>query len=165
MSFSRRCGSARIAGHLYLESNTGPNGVSILSLLCCPTEPIMLEHFRALGGSAQGMTAVEYEGPDGRPWIDVLDWIGESHYPYAWDWIQECRAAPTGISRALAADPKLIKAFDPATPGYYIPIHSRGHLLNAHEFYSHRAVARCAKNIGEHLDPAWLDNTEDTCVS
>lgn len=87
---TRGCGG-RVAGGIYLTTPKDPNGVPLYQFLIDPPRPLDLDTLNVLGVSAQGMSPL--------PGGDVMDWIGEKHYPNVWDFIAE--AGKFGISRRI----------------------------------------------------------------
>jgi hypothetical protein len=163
--FARECGETRVAGGLYLEMKTGPGGVPMMTYCTCPTLPISGEEQAQMGLTAQGMCVVNYTGSDGKEWSDVYDWIGVDHYE-VWDWLMECRAAPSGMSRHInRTDTALLEAL--AKPGFYVAVSPHGSLLNAAEFYERRCENICAGGEWgneEHVTPRWQAQGQ-TCIS
>lgn len=91
--FKRGCGESRVHGGIYMESgitNSSTNPIS--KWICDPIIPLDVQKF---GLSSVGVKLVEIEGV-----THIFDWIGESHYPLATDFIEE--AIAKGISRRIS---------------------------------------------------------------
>ena len=82
----RGCGT-RQQGGIYAETGLAPEGVLIEFYFIDPPKPYEIEH-------KVGVELVELDGV-----THVMDWIGEGHYPYVADFIEEVRNF--GLSRRL----------------------------------------------------------------
>jgi hypothetical protein len=159
----RLCGSSRKLHALYLETQFGPGGVPFGQFMLDPTLPIMAATLKKWGVNPLGMTIVRYKAADGKDIVDVVDWIGESHYPHVWDFFNEARIY--GLSRAASPTPALIETLNLDVPGHYILLHPKGHLMNAHQFYVDRALEMCVHSKPEHVDRDWELAADETCFT
>jgi hypothetical protein len=129
----RGCGY-RLAGGIYATLETrniayGTN-VPIDQFLQCP--PMALDP-NDIGLAAQGVLIKEGTSY-GRPGVhDIFDWIGESHYPYVPDFIEEGRNY--GFSRRI---PKSAQIDLLTTDSLHIMGHPKAIIMNYKEFYEHR---------------------------
>ena len=121
----RGCGSAREEGGLYLEVGLSSVGAPFDSFILDPITPMHPDDLTAI--PHLGVTLVE--GPDGI--VHVIDWVGETHYPLATDFLEEGRRK--GFSRKIS---KLVE-INRLTPGksmiYFL--HARAYLAN-HALYT-----------------------------
>ncbi len=85
----RMCGAGRTAGGVYLECGLSAGGRPIEEFLIDPPVPVNPDD---LGLSHIGVM-ITNEG-------HVIDWIGESHYPYPADFVEEVRRM--GVSRKVS---------------------------------------------------------------
>lgn len=114
----RECGPGRQEGHIYAECGLSPHGVPLERFLIDLPIPVDPRH---LSLSSQGVTFVERQGT----W-HVVDVIGESHYTYPSDFIEEARAI--GVSRKLPRTGKFSRLTRGST---LILIHPWGRVTNS----------------------------------
>lgn len=126
----RECGPGRQEGHIYAECGFGPNGSPIEHFLIDHPIPV---NPAQLGISTQGVTLIERQGV----W-HIVDFVGESHYPYPQDFIEEARAI--GVSRKLPRTSDFAKLTPEST---LILIHPKARLKNALEAASSATGWRC----------------------
>jgi len=141
----RECGPGRQAGHIYAECGFGPNGAPIESFLIDHPTGVNPEQ---LGLSSQGITLIERAGV----W-HIVDIVGETHYPYAADFIEEARAI--GISRKLPRTSEFSKLTADST---LILIHPKARLKDPQAAASHTIGFHCPCGKGHPAtDPcaAW----------
>jgi hypothetical protein len=127
----RGCGIARTQGAIYIECAYEPQGRA-------------LEHF--LFDSPQAVTIRSRQGvegiPDANGTTHLLDCVGETHYPYASDFLEELRLH--GLSRKVAASAIVDKLSGKST---IIIAHPKAIVTNAKTLAAHipeAAKARCA---------------------
>lgn len=120
LAVARGCGDTREEGALYLEVGLSAFGKPFDSFLLDPVVPLHPDDLLAI--PRLGVTLIE--GADGI--VHVIDWIGETHYPFATDFLEEGRRK--GFSRKIS---KLVEV-NRLTPGksmiYFL--HARGYLEN-----------------------------------
>lgn len=111
---TRGCGD-RVEGGIYFECRPGIGGKPVEYFLFCPPVPVPEEW---------GLTPV-----GSRLILDnVVDWIGESHYPNVLDWIEEVRIF--GISARMPSN----FPFEQLTmESRFMPVHRRGLIGNYEE--------------------------------
>ena len=85
----RGCGATRKVGGVYVETRPSPNGRSVEFFLTDPVQPLP-----KLGITKRGVNFFTLHGVR-----HILDWVGESHYPFVTDFIEETRAH--GLSRLV----------------------------------------------------------------
>ena len=89
----RGCGDSRDAGGIYLEAGSaGGIGIPMYVLI---KDPVVAIDPSEIGLSPVGVKLVEMNGV----W-HVFDWVGESHYPNAADFLEE--AVRLGLSRRIS---------------------------------------------------------------
>jgi hypothetical protein len=89
----RGCGDSRDAGGIYLEAGSaGGIGIPMYVLI---KDPVVAIDPTEIGLSPVGVKLVEMNGV----W-HVFDWVGESHYPNAADFLEE--AIRLGLSRRIS---------------------------------------------------------------
>jgi len=114
----RECGSGRTAGSIYLECGFSVHGKPLVDFLI---DPVRFVDPHQLGLSAIGVTTIT----DVSGVTHLVDWVGESHYPYPLDFITE--AARMGVSRKVATNTD----FKRLTPGsMMIFLHAKGGIEN-----------------------------------
>jgi hypothetical protein len=117
---SRGCGDTREAGGLYLEVGLSAIGRPFESFVLDPVVPLHPDDL--LGIPRVGITLVA--GPDGI--THAIDWVGESFYPFATDFLEEGRRK--GFSRKIPPQVEL-ERFEPGKSRVYF-LHARGSLHN-----------------------------------
>jgi hypothetical protein len=117
---SRGCGSTREEGALYLEVGLSEHGRPFDSFLLDPLVALHPDDLLAI--PRLGQTLIE--GPD--EVVHVIDWVGEAHYPYATDFLEEGRRK--GFSRKISRELQ-IGRLDPGKSFIYF-LHARGYLAN-----------------------------------
>ena len=155
-SIKRGCGY-RLAGGIYATLETrniayGTN-VPIDQFLQCP--PMALDP-NSIGLAAQGILIKEGTSY-GRPGVyDIFDWIGESHYPYIPDFVEEGRNY--GFSRRI---PKSAQIDLLTTDSLHIMGHPKAIIMNYKEFYDHRIeLQNCPKGHEIHNNNV----AEESCL-
>ena len=126
----RECGPGRQEGHIYAECGFAPGGMPIEHFLIDCPQPVNPAH---LGLSTQGVTLIERQGV----W-HIVDFVGESHYPFPSDFIEEARAI--GISRKLPRTTAFSKLGPHST---IILIHPKAALTNALQVSSYTTRWDC----------------------
>lgn len=126
----RECGAGRQEGHIYAECGFNAGGA--------PIEQFLLDHpipvnTTQLGLSTQGVTLIERQGT-----YHIVDIVGESHYKYVADFIEEARAI--GISRKIQRTAEFSKLTARST---LILIHKGAYALNAAALGPHAPGFRC----------------------
>lgn len=151
----RGCGKARAEGGIYIECGS-PEGTRPLSdFLCDPVIPAD-SMIKALGLSPVGTKIVEDE-KTGRTY--VYDWVGESHYPNAADFIEEAQAL--GISRRISKTSDFSKL---GPNSFLVLIHPKAFIANDPEWLplrphpcpgskAHGDGLKCIGNLWLVLDP------------
>jgi hypothetical protein len=117
---SRGCGATREEGGLYLEVGLSEHGRPFDSFLLDPLVALHPDDLLAI--PRLGQTLID--GPDGI--THVIDWVGEAHYPYATDFLEEGRRK--GFSRKISRELQ-IGRLDPGKSFIYF-LHARGFLAN-----------------------------------
>lgn len=136
---ARACGEGRILGGIYLECGLSPFGEPMESFWMDPPLPLPLTVQAQV--TPLGMSL--WEAGDGTH--HVLDWIGESHYPYVPDFLEEARVM--GFSRRA---PKTLD-FSKLGPGSrMIYIHKRARVANHLDFAPYLPDFECPCGKG-HL--------------
>lgn len=122
----RGCGAKRQPGGMYLEVSLSEHGKPLAFFLCDPAIVLTREQVNAI--PRVGMQLVN----DGTH-THVLDWVGETHYPYVTDFLEEGRRM--GFSRRLnqLVD---VSALGPGSLIYFV--HSRAALANWREWHGHQ---------------------------
>ena len=151
INVTRGCGKARQQGGVYLEVSLATHGHPLERYLVDPLMPMHPDDSNAL----PRVGVLLMEGPDGI--THVIDWVGETHYPYATDFLEEGRRK--GFSRKISP----LVEVDRLTPGksciYFV--HARGYLEN---YAAYRDVApigagvqhcRFTPSDTKHLDPSF----------
>lgn len=111
----RGCGT-RISGGLYLECGVGPGGRPLEHFLCDPPVPITVD-------TKVGVELVERDGL-----VHVLDWVGEAHYPYASDFLEE--GGRYGFSRRVSRTLPFSRL---SAASRLLVVHARGLVVNHRE--------------------------------
>jgi hypothetical protein len=127
----RGCGASRKKGSTYLESGFGPGGKPLEHFLFDPPKPYTVDCKR-------GIQLIDINGVN-----HVVDYVGESGYPWASDILEEVRLY--GLSRSV--NPEVIKGkLSPSSK--ILLVHARAILKNAAALYSYlennRLRFRCA---------------------
>lgn len=94
----RLCGAGRTAGSVYVECGVPLHGTPIERFLHDPPVPVDPVQ---LGLSAQGVSSFR----DEQGVLHLVDWVGESHYAYPADFIEEARSM--GVSRKIPVNTDL----------------------------------------------------------
>lgn len=89
----RGCGKTRDAGGVYMEVGFSPYGKELEELLFDPIVECFPEHL----GLSPRAPLLFFNETEER--YDVIDWVGESHYPNPADFLEEVRRL--GLSRKL----------------------------------------------------------------
>lgn len=149
----RGCGDSRKINGIYAMSASSPDGMPIEYFMFDPTIPVDPEELRL---SAVGMSPIE----DPRTGVvNVWDWIGETHYPYATDYIEE------GLRYEFSALMSPGFPFELLTPGRSMRycVHPGAVIANATEYAADRPHLQsgCYKNIRAHDEPDY----NKTCIS
>jgi hypothetical protein len=88
----RGCGKSRDKKGIYMESGSeSGGGLPMYTLICDPIKPI---NPGAMGITPVGVNLIEVNGV-----FHVFDWVGETHYPNAADFLEE--AIRLGLSRRI----------------------------------------------------------------
>ena len=137
MSNERGCGS-RVVGAIYAEVKHGAGGSPIEAFLVDPPKTV---NAQALGLTDKGVRLIEIGGI----W-HVFDIVGEKHYPYVADFIEEGRRM--GISRRLPQNLDFEK-LDPVNSRLVL-LHRKALITNVEEagFLERNHV--CPKALPEH---------------
>jgi hypothetical protein len=162
----RGCGTRRKGG-IYAEVGLSPYGLPLEAFLIDP--PVVVGR-EALGLHPIGVTLLTNPKTGVR---NVLDWIGEVHYPHVCDFLEEARRF--GVSRRL---PKNLD-FSVLTPSSrLVLLHPRAWIDQAAGYFAARDQARwaagCPQWLPDHLDPGlppamcaglwWEDLTEGAAI-
>ncbi len=132
----RLCGQ-RVAGGAYAECRLSEEGVPLHEFLIDP--PILLD-CQALGLAAVGVKLIESEGV----W-HVFDIVGQEHYPYPADFVEE--SLRQGASRRLAGNLDFTRL---TLQSRLVLIHPRAGILN-YEDYPWPASYPCPKGLAQHM--------------
>jgi hypothetical protein len=108
---TRGCGN-RVAGGIYFECRLSPYGKPLETFLYCPPPPVPPEW--ALSPVSSRLIG-----------IDVVDWIGETHYPNVLDYVEEVRHL--GLSGRL---PKNFPFHKLTYRSTFKPVHARAIIDN-----------------------------------
>jgi hypothetical protein len=144
---ARGCGDSREEGGFYLEVDVGPFGLPFDGFILDPISELHPDDLLAI--PRLGVTLVE--GPDGI--THVIDWVGETHYPFATDFLEEGRRK--GFSRKLS---KLveIQRLEPGKSFIYF-LHARGFLQNWQAYDQFAPTldlgSHCHEGPGRQLHP------------
>jgi hypothetical protein len=145
----RGCGSSRDKGATYLECGVGPGGEPLESFIMDPPKPFEVDHKR--GVDLITLKGVTY----------VVDYVGEKHYPYPSDFLEEVRWH--GLSRKVS--PNVI-AGKLTRESMILLVHAKAVVTNAHALYpylEHDQLAyRCAL-FRRSLDRSHLDSSVMPC--
>jgi hypothetical protein len=142
----RGCGDSRKQGGVYLECGLAPGGKPVENFLFDPPKPYRAEVKR-------GVQIVEIGGVN-----HVIDYVGESSYPYPSDILEEVRLH--GLSRLVS--PEVIKG-QLSSSSKVLLVHAKAILVNAAEvdpyLENQRLRGRCAQYLAtgslEHLQNGW----------
>ena len=137
MSAIRGCGS-RVVGGVYAEVKTGSDGVPLEAFLIDPPSPVDAQ---ALGLMDRGVRLMLINGV----W-HIFDIVGEKHYPYPADFVEEGRRL--GFSRRLPSNLDFSK-IDPEK-SRLILLHRRAIITNPDESGFLTLDHTCPKGIAEH---------------
>jgi len=137
MSTMRGCGS-RIVGGVYAEVKQGDGGMPVEAFL---VDPPALVNTQALGLIDKGVRLIEVNGI----W-HVFDIVGEKHYPYVADFVEEGRRM--GFSRRLPENLDFAK-LDPVQSRLVL-LHRRALITNVEEAGFLHLEHLCPKGIEEH---------------
>lgn len=145
MAAVRGCGT-RKQGGVYLCCGTSKWGKPVEHFLKDYPQPLP----PALRLSPLGVRLIERDGI-----THVLDWVGESHYPNVWDYIEEVRRF--GSSRHVARTLDFSKL---TLNSKHLLVHPRAIVTNWHEFFRHAEPfdkdiwkkEHCPKHIHEEAD-------------
>ena len=137
MSAIRGCGS-RVVGGVYAEVKTGDEGIPIEAFLVDPPSPVDAQ---ALGLTDKGVRLVQL----GDTW-HVFDIVGEKHYPYVADFVEEGRRM--GVSRRLPSNLDFSK-IDPEKSRLVL-LHRRAIISNVEEAGFLNLSHICPKGIEGH---------------
>lgn len=113
----RLCGAGRTVDAVYIECGEMLGGTPIEQFLLDPPENFDPVQF-SLNAVGSKLFYDEYGT------AHILDWVGESHYPYPADFIEEARKM--GVSRKISVDQaqKLSRA------SFLYLMHPKGHMTN-----------------------------------
>ena len=128
----RACGR-RVPGGVYAETRLAEEGLPLEAFLHCPPKPIDLVQF---GLTSVGVQLLEFQGL----W-HVFDVVGQEHYPYVADFVEETRRK--GASRRL---PKNLDFEKLSEGSRLVLIHARAIIENFTE-YSQPPVVSCPKDF------------------
>jgi hypothetical protein len=137
MSNERGCGS-RVVGGVYAEVQQGEGGMPIEAFL---VDPPAVVNTQALGLTDKGVRLIELDGI----W-HVFDIVGEKHYPYVADSVEEGRQM--GVSRRLPENLDFSK-LDPAQSRLVL-LHRRAMISNVAEAGFLERAHICPKGLPEH---------------
>jgi hypothetical protein len=145
----RGCGRSRDKGATYLECGVGPGGRPLEHFIIDPPRPFDVDHKR-------GVDLITLNGT-----THVLDWVGEQHYPYPSDFLEEVRWH--GLSRKVS--PSVITG-KLTQESMILIVHAKAVVTNAHELFpylEHEQLAyRCAV-FRRCLDRTHLDTPTLPC--
>jgi hypothetical protein len=127
----RGCGESRDKGATYLECGVGPGGEPLENFIVDPPKPFRVDHQR-------GVDLITLHGV-----THVVDYVGEKHYPYPSDVLEEVRWH--GLSRKVS--PSVI-AGKLTRQSRVLLVHAKAVVTNAEALYDyleHEHLAyRCA---------------------
>lgn len=109
---TRGCGT-RVSGGLYLECGTGYGGKPLEFFLSDPPIPMTCD-------TKLGVELIERGGV-----VHVLDWVGEQHYPFVTDLLEEGRHY--GFSRRI---PRTLNLSRLSAQSRLLIVHARGLVVN-----------------------------------
>jgi hypothetical protein len=115
MGVKRGCGDSRTEGAIYLEVSVQSGGLPLEAFLVDPLIPVTPEE---LGLSTLGVTL--WDDDDGV--THVLDWVGQVHYPYPADFLEEGRFK--GFSRRVSSALEVERLSPQST---ILFVHARGY--------------------------------------
>lgn len=121
VSMTRGCGE-RVKGGIYAECLPGLIGYPIEHFI--KDAPEVMD-FEAMGVTPIGVKLIEFGGV----W-HIFDWVGEKHYPYPADFIEEARVM--GVSRRLSRSLAFEKL---SSASRMFLIHAKAHVLNPYDYY------------------------------
>jgi hypothetical protein len=137
MSTERGCGR-RVVGGIYAEVKQGEGGMPVEAFLVDPPAMVTAQ---ALGLIDKGVRLIEIENV----W-HVFDIVGEKHYPYVADFVEEGRRM--GFSRRLPENLDFTK-LDPVQSRLVL-LHRKATITNVKEAGYLRLDHLCPKGIEEH---------------
>jgi len=137
MSTERGCGR-RVVGGVYAEVKQGEGGMPIEAFLVDPPAMVNAQDF---GLTDKGVRLIEIENV----W-HVFDIVGEKHYPYVADFVEEGRRM--GFSRRLPENLDFAK-FDPEQSRLVL-LHRKAMIMNVEEAGFLHLEHLCPKGIEEH---------------
>ena len=151
-SIARGCGDARTAGAVYLESGLSASG------------RLELEHFLVdppVAYQTDQKIGVDFVQDKSGTW-HVIDWVGEQHYPYPSDFLEEGRRH--GFSRKISRNSQ----FDKLTAdSRLVFVHPRAIVANAPDIHpylpEHRIKHHCA-NYARSGDDAHIHAPDISCT-
>lgn len=109
---TRGCGT-RVGGGLYLECGTGHGGRPLEAFLSDPPIPMTCD-------TKVGVELIERGGV-----VHALDWVGEQHYPFPSDFLEEGRHY--GFSRRI---PRILNLSRLSADSRLLVVHARGLVVN-----------------------------------
>ena len=137
MSTERGCGR-RVVGGVYVEVKQGDGGMPVEAFL---VDPPAIVTAQALGLIDKGVRLIEIENV----W-HVFDIVGEKHYPYVADFVEEGRRM--GFSRRLPENLDLTK-LDPEQ-SRLVFLHRKALITNVEDAGFLHLEHLCPKGIEEH---------------
>ena len=137
MSTERGCGR-RVVGGVYAEVKQGEGGMPIEAFLVDPPAMVNAQDF---GLTDKGVRLIEIENV----W-HVFDIVGEKHYPYVADFVEEGRRM--GFSRRLPENLDFSK-LDPEQSRLVL-LHRKAMIMNVEEAGFLHLEHLCPKGITEH---------------
>lgn len=148
----RGCGLPTIGG-LYLEIETGPNGIPLELFLKDPTIPVSPEFLQSVSTQGMGLFDLGRKDDEGNVVMDIVDWIGENNYPNVFDWIMEIMHM--GFHQKIESTFPF-KNISPKT--MYFAIHRKAHIVDPSSykknFIQTDLLTRCKKK----------HQPNDTCI-
>ena len=142
----RGCGR-RVAGGVYAETRISRDGGQPLEFFL--VDPPQVVDLNRLGLTAVGVRLVEIEGV----W-QIFDIVGEEHYPYPADYVEETRLK--GASRRLSRNLDFSKI---SPQSHLVLVHRKAILQNFHQ-YPQPPVVECPKMLAAHA----VAPLEETCA-
>lgn len=164
--FARECGDARVAGGIYLVTETSPFGYPLEHFIPCEPIPVDLDE---LGLTARGVQVREIRGAcvacnphrlaetniacpycEGKGWLDVphvFDVVGKGYYPHVLDFVEETRML--GASRRAELPQEDLRRLRPGSR--LVLIHERAWVDNASAYFE--AIGESEINRGAYLCP------------
>jgi hypothetical protein len=146
ISPERGCGR-RAAGGVYAETRISRDGGQPLEFFL--VDPPQAVDLNRLGLTAVGVRLVEIEGV----W-HIFDIVGEEHYPYPADYVEETRLK--GASRRLSRNLDFSKL---SPEGRLVLVHRKAIIQNFHQ-YPQPPIVECPKMLAAHA----VAPLEETCA-